>query len=119
MAMDTEIISFPQQGEIYWADLDPVKGHEQSGFRPVLVVQSNLLNKHLTTVIISPITTNLAAKDLSTTYFLAKNSSHLPSDSIALLYQLRTVDKSRLQTRVWKLNKADIQSIRNQLLIVF
>lgn len=47
------------QGDIYFTDLNPIKGHEQAGFRPVLIMQNNILNKNLNTVIIAPITSNI------------------------------------------------------------
>ncbi len=40
------------QGDIFLANLNPARGHEQAGFRPVLVIQNNILNQHLSTVII-------------------------------------------------------------------
>ena len=61
-----------RQGDIFTADLNPVKGHEQAGFRPVLVLQNNILNANLHTVIIAPVTKNLRARGYLTTYFLDK-----------------------------------------------
>jgi mRNA interferase MazF len=59
-----------EQGDIFLADLNPVKGHEQAGFRPVLIMQNNILNQHLSTVIIVPITANLKAKGAHTQYMV-------------------------------------------------
>ncbi|MBI2463805.1 type II toxin-antitoxin system PemK/MazF family toxin [Candidatus Peregrinibacteria bacterium] len=106
------------QGEIYFADLNPVKGHEQAGFRPVLVLQNNVLNKNLNTVIIAPLTTNLKAKGFLTTYFLSKKISHLPFDSIALLFQLRTIDNCRLQKKVSLLSHEIMLAIKRQTLLL-
>ena len=84
---------------IFWADLNPVKGHEQAGIRPVLILQNNILNENLSTILVAPITTNLKAKGFLTTYFLTKKESHLEHDSVILLYQIRTIDKQRLQSK--------------------
>lgn len=46
----------PLHGDIYWANLDPVKGSEQSGHRPVLIVSNNLMNKVSPVVLIAPMT---------------------------------------------------------------
>ena len=106
-----------KQGEIYLADLNPIKGHEQGGFRPVLVLQNNILNKHLNTVIIAPITSNLKAKGLLTTYFLTQDK--LQKESIVLLHQIRTLDKTRLKNRISSLSSYELAGIREQLSLIF
>ncbi|MCK5510557.1 type II toxin-antitoxin system PemK/MazF family toxin [Candidatus Parcubacteria bacterium] len=108
-----------RQGDIYFANLSPVKGHEQAGFRPVLIMQNNILNNNLNTVIIAPITSNLKAKGKLTTYFLSKKISKLKNDSVILLFQIRTLDKNRLQKRISCLNKNDFFEIKSQLRFVF
>ncbi len=107
------------QGDIYLADLNPVKGHEQAGLRPVLIVQNNFLNKNLNTVIIAPITSNLKAKDYLTTYFLNKQISYLNMDSVILLYQLRTIDKIRLTKELSHLPYDIVAKIKLQMELVF
>lgn len=107
------------QGDIYFAYLDPVKGHEQSGNRPVLILQNNSLNRSLNTVVIAPITKNLKASGYLTTYFLNKNVSKLQFDSVILLYQIRTLDKSRLKREVCSLSKEKFNEIKQQLNFVF
>ena len=108
-----------KQGEIYLADLNPVKGHEQGGYRPVLVMQNNILNKHLNTAVIAPITTNLKAKGLMTTFFLDQKKSRLQHDSVVLIHQLRTIDKIRLKKKICSLNEFEIADIREQLSLIF
>jgi len=103
------------QGDIYLANLSPTKGHEQSGFRPVVVVQKNVLNKHLSTVIVAPVTKNLKAKDRETTFFLPKKISSLSVDSVCLLFQIRTIDKSRLKKKIATLSDHDFLKIKEQL----
>ena len=105
----------PKHGAIYYADLNPAKGHEQAGFRPVLVLQNDILNKNLNTVIIVPITTNLKAKGYMTTYFLAKSISGLSQDSVVLLYQIRTIDKMRLKRLVSNLSPEVMKQIKEQV----
>jgi len=108
-----------KQGEIYFADLNPIKGHEQGGSRPVLILQNNIFNRHLNTAIIAPLTTNLKAKGLLTTYFLPKKKSKLKFDSIILLHQLRTIDKTRLKNRITSLAPYELADIREQLSLIF
>lgn len=108
-----------KQGQIYLADLNPMKSHEQAGFRPVLILQNNILNKNLNTVIIAPITGNLKAKGFLTTYFLPKKISRLKMDSVMLLYQIRTIDTSRLKKLASSLPFEEIEKIKKQLWFVF
>lgn len=108
-----------QHGGIYLVDLNPTKGHEQGGFRPVLILQNNSLNKHLSTVIIAPITSNLKAKGHLTTHFLEKSDSKLSQDSVVLLHQIRCIDKSRLKKFVHKLPVKRVLKLRQQLGLIF
>jgi mRNA interferase MazF len=107
------------QGDIFYADLNPVQGHEQAYFRPVLILQNKILNENLNTVIIAPITSNLQAKGKYTTYFLDKKISKLPKDSVVLLHQIRTIDKARLRQKLETLDKNTFTQVREQLEIIF
>lgn len=107
------------QGSIFMADLNPVLGHEQGGYRPVLIMQNSILNKNLNTVIIAPITKNLKAKGFFTTHYLPGKDAGLDFDSVVLLYQLRTIDKSRLKKKVGDLNSVHFRAMMEQLSLVF
>lgn len=109
----------PKQGAIYLVDLDPTKGHEQSGKRPVLVLQNNILNKNLNTVVVAPLTGNLRMKGALTTYFLPSTTSGLEKDSIILLYQIRTIDTSRIEKYVGTLSGQQFHDVKKQLSCVF
>jgi mRNA interferase MazF len=108
-----------KQGEIYLANLNPVQGHEQAGCRPVLIMQNDILNKNLNTVLIAPLTSNLKAKGKLTTFFLDQKQSGLSQDSVVLLFQLRTIDMSRLQQKLSKLLPEDFLAMKEQLRFVF
>ena len=84
------------RGDMYYADLGHGIGSEQEGYRPVVIIQNDVGNKHSPTVIIASITSKKDAKPkLPTHYYIdAENGLELPS--IVLLEQLRTVDKRRL-----------------------
>ena len=96
MKRNNEPIVF--RGEIYYADLSPAYGSEQGGLRPVLIIQNNLGNKHAPTTIIAPLTSRLTKKPLPT--HVEFSCEHLSQDSVALLEQIRTIDKSRLKQRM-------------------
>lgn len=108
-----------QQGDIFLANLNPTKGHEQSGFRPVLIMQNNILNKHLNTVIIAPITSNLDAQGKLTTYLLLNKISGLDHDSVILIHQIRAFDKERLERKIGHIPWHEFQKIRQKLSFVF
>jgi mRNA interferase MazF len=107
------------QGDIFMADLSPTMESEQAGFRPVLVIQNNTLNKNLNTVIIVPITGNLRAKGRLTTFLLNKENSDLKKESIALLFQIRTIDKARLKQQVGHLQKPELDLLKIHTLLLF
>lgn len=108
-----------RQGDIFLADLNPIRGHEQAGFRPVLVLQNNTLNHNLNTVVIAPLTTNLSAKGLLTTFFIEKKNSGLKYDSIILLFQIRTLDKARLEKKVRNVSEECFAQIKDQFKFIF
>ena len=95
----------PVRGDIYFADLSPVIGSEQGGFRPVLVVQNDIGNKYSPTVIISAITSQIEKSRLPTHVELPAQLSGLERDSVVLLEQVRTIDKKRLKRRVSRLEE--------------
>lgn len=107
------------QGAIYGADLSPGKGHEQKGYRPVLVLQNNILNTHLSTVIIAPLTSSLEARGKLTTLYLSKEKTGLSKDSVVLLHQIRAVDKIRLKKKISSLSKESWKALKEQLWYVF
>lgn len=84
------------RGDIYYADLRPVIGSEQGGIRPVLILQNNVGNRHSPTVIVAAITGQRHKPRLPTHVSLNSSVPGLYRDSIILLEQLRTLDKSRL-----------------------
>lgn len=84
-----------KRGNLYMADLDPVKGSEQGGRRPVLIVQNDAGNEYSPTVIIAAITSQ--KKQHLPTHVWLNDVDVLPKDSMVLMEQIRTIDKSRLE----------------------
>ena len=85
------------KGDIYFADLSPVVGSEQGGVRPVLVIQNNVGNKFSPTVIVAAITSRMDKHNLPTHVLIEQSRYGLQKDSMILLEQVRTIDKSRLR----------------------
>jgi len=84
------------RGEVYIADLNPTRGSEQAGIRPVLIYEDDRLLPASSTVVVIPFTTNLARQRLPTCLFVPVGEGGLHVDSIALCHQIRAIDKQRL-----------------------
>ena len=104
-----------KRGDIYKADLSPVVGSEQGGIRPVVIVQNDMGTRYSPTIIVVPITTRLNKKNLPTHTKI--NNSSLLKESIALMEQIRTIDKSRLIEFIGVLNESEMNRITEALRI--
>jgi mRNA interferase MazF len=93
-----------RRGQIYYADLNPVVGHEQAGRRPVLIIQNDIGNRFAPTVIVAAVSSSLAPKPYPTEVRVSASTSGLSRDSTIRLDQIRTVDKRRLQNYVGQLD---------------
>lgn len=106
-----------KRGDIFLADLDPGRGSEQKGRRPVLVLQNNMGNKFSPTIIIAPITGSKSKNVIPTHVLIKQEISGLEMDSLVLLEQLRAIDKERLITKLGELNKVQIMEVEEATLI--
>lgn len=106
----------PKTGDVFLANLELVKGSEQGGERPVIVFQNPDLNKFTSTFICIPLTTNLSRMGLPGTCFIKKGDGGLPQDSIALCFQLKAIDKSRLTKRYGALRPATLNALAEAVL---
>ena len=105
-----------KRGEIYYADLSPVVGSEQGGVRPVLILQNDVGNRFSPTVIAAAITSKMDKAKRPNQVELGQ-SNGLQKDSVLLLEQLRTIDKTRLGNRVGEVSPDTMQKVNNALLI--
>ncbi|MCL6636039.1 MAG: type II toxin-antitoxin system PemK/MazF family toxin [Peptococcaceae bacterium] len=93
-----------RRGEIYYADLSPVVGSEQGGTRPVLIIQNDIGNQYSPTTIVAAITSQIDKPKLPTHVAMPASPGGLEKNSVILLEQIRTIDKSRLMERVTALD---------------
>lgn len=112
-------MSIVKRGDIFYADLSPVVGSEQGGMRPVLIVQNDTGNKHSPTVIAAAITSQTGKARLPTHIELNAQSVGLSRDSVILLEQIRTIDKSRLRERMGKLDDTIMTKVDNAIAVSF
>ncbi|HPD82118.1 MAG TPA: type II toxin-antitoxin system PemK/MazF family toxin [Candidatus Pacearchaeota archaeon] len=101
------------RGEIVIANLKPIKGSEQGGVRPVLIIQNDTLNKYSPTIIVAPITSKVYTKEYPTNVIINKEDSKLKLNSTILLNQIRTIDKRRIVKKIgfidnFIMNKVDM-----------
>lgn len=82
------------RGEIRWADLNPVRGHEQAGLRPVLILSHDIFNEHSGTVIAVAITSQPQKAGFPLT--LELKSANLPKKSWLKISQIRTLSVERI-----------------------
>jgi len=92
-----------KRGDIYYANLNPVVGSEQGDTRPVLVVQNNMGNKYSPTVVVAPITCSLKKKPLPT-HVTIPAFCGLTVESMALVEQIRTIDRLRLDGYIGRID---------------
>ncbi len=85
-----------KQYEIWIADLNPTKGTEPGKIRPVIVVQSDLLNKHHPSSIICPLTTNVQKESEILRVHLKKGCCGLNEACDIMVDQIRAIDNKRL-----------------------
>lgn len=104
-----------KRGEVYFADLDPAVGSEQGGFRPVVIIQNDVGNTFSTTTI-AALTTNTRHSRMPTHVCVSGDDEPL-RDSVAMLEQLRTIDKSRLKSYVGRLSDKTMKRIDDALSI--
>lgn len=104
-----------RRGDIFYADLSPVKGSEQDGIRPVLIVQNDIGNKYSPTVIGIPITTSIKRTNLPTHVPIFSDITCIPKDSLILVEQIRTLDKLRLKSKIGRLDKITMDKVKEAI----
>ena len=105
------------RGAIFYANLNPAIGSEQSGLRPVLIIQNDIGNQYSPTTIIAPITKQECKKDNLDTHVLIKQFDKIRPNSIVLLEQIRTIDKSRLKGFVCYIDEEDMYKVNKAICI--
>lgn len=103
-----------KQGEIWNVNLDQVKGSEQAGYRPVVILSGNLANQYLRTLIVCPLTTKI--KEYKGNPILVPNIKNgLAAESEVLVFHIRSVSKDRLISRMGEVTPATIVQIKKTL----
>lgn len=103
-----------RRGEVYWADLDPIRGHEQAGHRPVLILSSTRSNTFNKLSIALPITGSRPR--LQYPYTMPLRSIAMERDSWILIRQIRTLSEERMLERIGRVSNEELKSVVEALL---
>ncbi|MFW6007876.1 MAG: type II toxin-antitoxin system PemK/MazF family toxin [archaeon] len=108
-----------KKGELYYANLSGSEGSEQSGIRPILILQNNIGNKYSPTTIIASITKHEKKMNMPT-HVLLNKSCGLKERSIVMLEQIRTIDiNARLKEKIGECDKKTMQLIDKAIKVSF
>ncbi len=108
------MIDKAKQGDIFYADLEPVRGREQGGRRPILVISGDTLNDNMDIVIICPLSTSI--KHFENCVILEKSKLNgLKKDSEVITFQIKTIAKERLFNKVGSVTPLELKQIKLDL----
>ncbi|WP_299215254.1 type II toxin-antitoxin system PemK/MazF family toxin [uncultured Dokdonia sp.] len=103
-----------KQGEIWDLYLDPVKGREQGGRRPAIIISGNLLNTYLEVVIVCPLTTSI--KNYKGNLIIEPDETNgLDVKSEVLTFHIRSVSKKRLRSKLGAVPQESVDYIKDTL----
>jgi mRNA interferase MazF len=104
------------QYDIWLANLNPSKGNEPGKVRPVVIIQTDLLNDVHPTVVICPVTTQVQPDAEILRVHLSPNQLEEPSD--IMVDQIRAIDKKRLIKKIGKLKKEQVRLLKKNISIL-
>jgi mRNA interferase MazF len=97
----------PARGEVWYADLSPVSGHEQAGVRPVLVISTDRVNRdRMNLVVMVPLTTSSRVENVRIPIYPPEGGLRWPS--YALCAHVRSIDATRLDRRLGRVTDATV-----------
>lgn len=104
----------PQRGDIFWVSFDPSQGTEIKKTRPAVILSNDMFNRNLNRVIVAPITSNVKSTfDFDCTIILQGRKGKI------MLDQLRSIDKSRLHSKIDSIDSKILDDLEDALKITF
>jgi len=101
-----------KQGDVFWFDAGEPRGSSPAYSRPVAVIQNNVFNRSpIGTVLVCALTTNLRRAKAPGNVLLDENEADLPKQSVVVVSQVLTIDKSELIDKIGVLSKERIYEI--------
>ncbi len=103
-----------RQCEIWYANLDPTKGSEQKGFRPVVIISGNMLNTYLPVVIACPLTTKI--KNYKGNIVLEPSEINgLSKPSEIMIFHIRSISKDWLVKKIGNITSDELATLKKGL----
>jgi mRNA interferase MazF len=107
------------RGELWWADFGLPFGSETGFRRPVLVLQNDSFNKsNINTIIIIPLTTNIALAEAPGNVVVPKEESKLSKDSVLVVSQLSAIDKKRLIEYIGTIKRQTLEEVEEGIKLI-
>jgi mRNA interferase MazF len=97
------------RGSVHWADLNPVRGQEQAGERPVVVISEDIFNAHSGTVIAMAITSQPQRAGFPLTFEI--KSAKLPKRSWVKIGQIRTLSIERIGRKITRMSPEELNRL--------
>ena len=107
-----------KQFDLWIADLNPRIGTETGKVRPVVIIQTDLLNKSHPSTVVCPITTNVQPKSEILRVHLTRGTANVKEDCDIMIDQIRAIDNSRFMHRIGQLDEAIIIKIKENIKIL-
>ena len=108
---------YPRRGEIYVADLNPFFGREIHKKRPVLIISHNIINQNFPTVIMLPLS-SIVPQFIGQDVVKLFKFKGLGKDSVILITQIRSIDKTRLIKKVGKISTEKLEEVEEALKLI-
>jgi mRNA interferase MazF len=119
MAAKKPSVNFPKRGEVYLVNFDPTVGAEIQKTRPALILQNDIANQYSPITMVAALTSQFAQQLYPTEVGVHPPEGGLTVESVVLLNQVRSIDKSRLVKRLGSLKPATLCQVEQALLISF
>jgi mRNA interferase MazF len=112
-----KLIAHLERGDIVRAVFDPVRGHEQAGVRPALILSPGVINEYSSTVLVASLTSKRLDRILRVEVLVAAPEGGIRTDSKILLLQTRAIDKSRILGKYGALSDKTMREVDRALSI--
>jgi mRNA interferase MazF len=110
-------ITYPRRGEVYLVTFDPTVGSEIQRTRPALILQNDITNRNSTITIVTAITSQFEEPLYPTEVMVSPPEGGLTVPSVALLNQIRSIDRRRLVRRLGRVTAATMEQVDRALRI--
>jgi mRNA interferase MazF len=102
-------------GDIYWVELPDAGGREQAGRRPAVIMQDDAYGYSLPTTAVLPLSSSIAALRFpGTAQIRVSENSGLRTDSVALAFQIRAIDRGRIKDKIGVVSVAELSEVRSE-----